>query len=116
MLQTDKGIQAEQAATDWLKAHGYKIVARNWRTPAAEIDVICTKDNATHCVEVRYRSSDNQGGGIGSVSSKKIQQMQTAAVLWAQEAQYQGQISLGVVEVTGVYFTVTRVILPVICY
>ena len=34
------GISAESRAAAWLLAHGYRILARRWKSPLGEIDII----------------------------------------------------------------------------
>jgi len=37
------GISAESRAAAWLIAHGYRILARRWRSPLGEIDIIAAR-------------------------------------------------------------------------
>lgn len=47
------GAWGEEEASDWLRARGYCIVARNVRTPYGEIDIVAELDNITIFVEVK---------------------------------------------------------------
>lgn len=51
---------AEQAAADWLVAHGYIIRERNWspRHGHVELDIIAQKDDVIAFVEIKARTSD----------------------------------------------------------
>lgn len=49
----DTGNRGEQVATDWLKAHGYRVVARNVARKTGELDIVVRKDNVLIAVEVK---------------------------------------------------------------
>ncbi|MFI3277344.1 MAG: YraN family protein [Rikenellaceae bacterium] len=51
------GMAAEDVAVEWLRERGYFIVERNWRSGSYEIDIIATKWNELHFVEVKSRRS-----------------------------------------------------------
>jgi putative endonuclease len=55
---SEKGKVAEDYAVKYLKSKGYKILARNYRKPFGEIDVICKKDGCLVFVEIRSLSGD----------------------------------------------------------
>ena len=37
------GISAESRAAVWLLAHGYRILARRWKSPLGEIDILAAR-------------------------------------------------------------------------
>lgn len=84
------GDAAESLVELLLIEQGYSILERNWKTKYCEIDIISKKNNTIYFVEVKYRSSENQGGGAAAITSKKLQQMLFAAELYA-ERQGQGE-------------------------
>ena len=47
------GNAGEQKAADYLKAHGFSIIERNYRTNGGEIDIIALKDEKIVFVEVK---------------------------------------------------------------
>lgn len=106
MSPTDIGRKAEKAASLYLEMRGYKIIERNWRRPRAEIDILALKDGVMHFVEVKYRATDEQGGGLEAITASKLKQMQRAAWLWVSESKWQGDYVLSVVELAGPGFTV----------
>lgn len=73
------GKEAEQLAADWLKEKGYEILHRNWRHSHYEIDIIATKNNILHIVEVKARRSSAFGNPEESVNKKKFKNLQKAA-------------------------------------
>lgn len=52
------GRLGEWLAHDYLAACGYDIVARNWRAPFGEVDIVAQKDGRLHFVEVKSRLRD----------------------------------------------------------
>ena len=99
MNTTQTGRKAEIAASNYLVMRGYKILERNWRRPSCEIDIIATKDNQVFFVEVKYRASDNQGGGLEALTASKIKQMKYAAWTWVEESKWKGSYYLSAIEV-----------------
>jgi putative endonuclease len=79
------GKWGEQAAADYLKEHGYEIVARNFRTPYGEIDLIAQKDGFTTFVEVKARTSRVFGPPEIAVSPRKQEHMLACAEHYAQQ-------------------------------
>jgi len=51
------GILAETAAVWWLRFKGYRILARRYRAPVGEIDVIVARGTVLAAVEVKRRGS-----------------------------------------------------------
>ena len=54
----DIGKAGEKLAEQYLAENDYTILHRNWRFGHDEIDIIATKHNMVHFVEVKYRSSN----------------------------------------------------------
>jgi putative endonuclease len=50
------GLSAESRAAVLLIAKGYRIVARRWRSPAGEIDIVARRRNTLVFVEVKARA------------------------------------------------------------
>lgn len=82
LTTTGIGLRGEAQAAEWLQKHEFEIQERNWKTKYCEVDIIATKKNVTYCVEVKYRSSEDQGGGIAAITGKKLQQMKFAAEMY----------------------------------
>ncbi len=51
------GISAESRAAAWLMAKGYRILAKRFRTPYGEIDIVARRRNLVAFVEVKARGS-----------------------------------------------------------
>jgi putative endonuclease len=72
------GRRGEQAAVDFLKQSGYRIVRTNYRTRLGQIDIIA-RDKQTVCfIEVKTRRTDRFGRpaeAIGCLKQRKISQV-----------------------------------------
>ena len=51
------GLSAEARAAAWLMAKGYRILARRFRTPHGEIDLVARKRDLVAFIEVKARAS-----------------------------------------------------------
>jgi len=49
------GLAAETVCAWWLRLHGYRIVARRYRTPVGEIDLVARRGRVLAFVEVKAR-------------------------------------------------------------
>lgn len=76
------GGKAETAVAKYLNKNGYKVIARNWRTKLCEIDIVALDGNKVAYIEVKYRSSQTQGGGLEAITPAKLSQMKKAALLF----------------------------------
>ncbi len=107
MSTTETGRIAEVKAADYLRAHGYKILERNWRTRWCEVDIIAERKGVVYFVEVKYRASDFQGSGLEYITPAKLRQMHFAAELWVSEHKSEGDYRLAALELSGPGFVVT---------
>lgn len=85
------GLLSEDVAETYLKKQGMKVLARNWRRRACEIDIISEKGKTVYFVEVKFRSNVYQGSGLEYITPKKIKQMKFAAELWSHENDWRGE-------------------------
>jgi len=95
------GQNAEQAVSEFLTKKGYKILDRNWKTVQCEIDVVAKRNGCIYFVEVKYRSSSQQGTGYEYITSTKQKQMSFAANLWVAKNNWQGEYVLSAASVSG---------------
>ncbi len=79
---TSIGNKAENAVANWLETNNFTIIERNWKTKYCEIDIIAEKSDTRYFIEVKYRSSATQGGGVAAITPKKLKQMGFAAELY----------------------------------
>ncbi|MDB5184590.1 MAG: putative Ribonuclease [Candidatus Saccharibacteria bacterium] len=107
MNSTQIGRKAEQAARTYLEMRGFQILEQNFRRPNTEIDIVARKDNTVHLVEVKYRASDDQGGGYDAITASKLKKMRYGAEVWVTETKWAGEYVLSAVEVSEPNFQIT---------
>jgi len=66
-----RGAAAEQLAAHYLQVRGLKILGRNLRCKAGELDLVCLDGGVLAIIEVRQRRSAEYGGALGSVTWHK---------------------------------------------
>ena len=74
------GISAESRAAAYLIAKGFRILARRWRSPAGEIDIIASRRKLLIFVEVKARDSFDDAAW--SVSDRQRARIAAAAEAW----------------------------------
>jgi putative endonuclease len=62
--------------------HGYEVVARNWRCPAGEIDLVLAAPGVVVFCEVKARASAEFGGPQGAVGWAKQRRVRRLAAAW----------------------------------
>ena len=74
------GLSAESRAAAYLIAKGYRIVARRWRSPAGEIDIVARRRGTLVFVEVKARATLDQAAE--SVVTQQRRRIVGAAEAW----------------------------------
>jgi putative endonuclease len=70
---------AEDLAAAYLAAQGLKLLARNVRCKAGEIDLVCRDGVVLVLIEVRQRARLDFGGALASVAAPKRRKLVRAA-------------------------------------
>jgi putative endonuclease len=73
------GKKGEDMAAQWLQLRGYTLLHRNWRHSHAEVDIIASKNNILHFIEVKARKTEAFGLPEESVGDKKMEMLMNAA-------------------------------------
>jgi len=74
-----RGRHAEDLAAALLEAAGLRIVARNWRRPEAELDIIADDGGTCVFVEVRSRTGEDHGHALETITPQKRARVVRAA-------------------------------------
>ena len=74
------GISAESRAAAYLVAKGYRILARRWKSPAGEIDIVARRRKLLVFVEVKAR--DNLDVAAESILPRQQKRIAAAAEAW----------------------------------
>lgn len=75
-----RGRRAETLAAWFLRLKGYRVLARRYRTPAGEIDLIVRRGRTVAFVEVKQRPDEAQA--LEAVTPMARQRIARAAGLW----------------------------------
>jgi putative endonuclease len=74
------GISAESRAAAFLLAKGFRILARRWKSPLGEIDIIARRRHLLIFVEVKARA--NLDDAAWSVTARQQARIAAAAEIW----------------------------------
>ncbi|HVV63241.1 MAG TPA: YraN family protein [Pseudolabrys sp.] len=74
------GLSAESRAAAWLIAKGFRIVARRWKSPLGEIDIVARRRQLLIFVEVKARASLDDAAE--SVTPRQRHRIAAAAEAW----------------------------------
>jgi putative endonuclease len=74
------GISAESRAAAFLIAKGFRILARRWRSPLGEIDIVARRRRLLVFAEVKARASLDEAAE--SVNERQRRRIAAAAEVW----------------------------------
>jgi putative endonuclease len=77
------GLSAESRAAAYLIAKGYRIVARRFRSPVGEVDIVARRKGVLVFVEVKARSTLD--GAAESILPRQQRRIAAAASAWLAE-------------------------------
>jgi putative endonuclease len=85
MSNKEIGIFGENRAISHLTELGFEILHRNWRYKHLEIDIIASKDNLLHIIEVKTRTSIEFGYPEQFIHRQKMHFLKNAAAFFQYE-------------------------------
>ncbi|MBD7956605.1 YraN family protein [Microbacterium sp. Sa4CUA7] len=100
----ERGRAGEARAARYLQDAGWRLLARNWRCPQGELDLVAARDRVIAVVEVKTRRSDGYGHPLEAVDDRKRRRLWQLAYAWmaAHPDAVQGcQLRLDVIAITG---------------
>lgn len=83
------GLRAEKLAAWFLRAKGYRILARRYKTPVGEIDLIASRGNTMIFVEVKARGTIDRA--LESILPKQAARIMRAAEYYMAVQRDQGR-------------------------
>lgn len=93
----DIGHAMESTALAFLQQQGLKLVERNYRCKAGEIDLIMEAKEWLIFVEVRFRKQRGYGSAAETVDNRKQQKLKRAAEHYLLSSRYQGPCRFDVI-------------------
>jgi putative endonuclease len=79
------GRRGERVAERYLRRAGYVVLARNWRCPEGELDLVLTDGRRIVVCEVKTRSSERFGAPAEAVDAEKMDRIRRLARRWLDE-------------------------------
>jgi putative endonuclease len=73
------GSTGETMAAKYIIENGFALLHQNWRHSHCEVDIIASKENVLHFIEVKTRRSKKFGLPEDAVSKKKIRNLINAS-------------------------------------
>jgi putative endonuclease len=73
------GLAGEDATLRWYLDHGYEVMARNWRCPLGELDLVLSRAGLLVFCEVKTRRGSGFGGGFDAVGVRKQRKLRQLA-------------------------------------
>ncbi|UCG28098.1 MAG: YraN family protein [Bacteroidales bacterium] len=99
MKRNELGKVGEEKAVIYLQKKGFKILHRNWRHKAWEIDIIALEKETLVIVEVKSRTHDYIDDPVNAVTGKKQRFLLNAADAFIRENDIDRKIRFDVVAV-----------------
>jgi putative endonuclease len=78
------GAAGERAALHAYRRRGYRLVARNWRCPVGELDLVLARGDTLVICEVKARRGRGFGDGWEAVDARKRRKLRTVATAFLQ--------------------------------
>lgn len=82
------GKSGEEFAARLVTESGLHIIARNYRCPKGEMDIIANDGDALVFIEVRTRRSSSRGWGEESITAHKVQRLRAIASYYVLQQKY----------------------------
>ena len=79
------GDRGERAAVRYLKKQGFRIIAKRYRNSYGEVDIIAQDGKTTVFVEVKTRTSTNDGQPFEAVDLRKQEKITRIALAWLKK-------------------------------
>ena len=77
----------------WYAERGYQVVARNWRCPTGELDLVARRGRTLVFCEVKTRTSAAFGAPVEAVTPAKQARLRRLAGQWLESAGRPGPVS-----------------------
>lgn len=82
--RSSRGRRGEDATVRMYERRGYRVVARNWRCPLGELDLVVQRNDVLVFCEVKSRTGAAFGGGYEAVTWSKRRKIRQLAEAFLQ--------------------------------
>ncbi len=76
------GQYGEDRAVEWLTAHGFRTVERNWRCARGEVDLVAWDGDTLVFVEVKTRAGTTTGHPFEAITAAKTARLRRLVPMW----------------------------------
>jgi len=83
-LSQEQGVAAEAYVAELLASRGWALLARNWRCPAGELDLVLERSGKLRFIEVKARAVGD-GSGLEAIDREKQRRIARAAEAFLAE-------------------------------
>ena len=84
-VRTDLGRRGETLAARHLTSLGMQVLARNWRCPGGELDLVLRQGSTLIACEVKTRSGTGFGDPLDAITPAKQVRLRRLLATWATE-------------------------------
>lgn len=78
------GDRGEDMAVAYFLAHGFRLVARNWRCRSGEIDLVMAHGERLHFIEIKTRRTGDYGHPEEAITPQKVEHLRRAIETYLQ--------------------------------
>lgn len=96
-----RGKKGEEEAANYLLAHGYTILHRNWRSGHKELDIVARQGGELVVVEVKCRRDVQYGRPEDAVDGRKIRRIVASTDAYLRKFDIDLPVRFDVITVTG---------------
>lgn len=96
----DTGTLGESLACDYLITKGFSILQKNWRHKHWEVDIIASREERLHFIEIKTRRSAIFGHPEDAVSRKKLRNLIDAAEIFLLQNKEWKKIRFDILSIT----------------
>ncbi|MBO5328418.1 MAG: YraN family protein [Clostridia bacterium] len=93
------GDKGEALAVKYLKESGYKIIAKNFKCPFGEVDIIAKKEENVAFIEVKTRTSYAFGSPAEAVNEERIKRYKNCARFYFAGGVHNYNIRFDIIEI-----------------
>ena len=68
----------------WYASAGYEVIARNWRCPRGELDIVAWRKNVLVVCEVKARRNADFGDPFEAITPRKVLRLRRAAAAFVE--------------------------------
>jgi putative endonuclease len=83
------GTHGEDLAARWYLERGYRVLARNWRCDAGEVDLVIGQPGLIVFCEVKARTTTSHGTGADAVTRSKQARVRRVAAAWLRTVDHE---------------------------